>query len=548
VVGVIEYGEDYSCEHGEAWEVDCAKCSEPEPLNVTNTAVAAGWLKDNLGRGRLAGIFRRGAAGVLVHTPSIGQRGYQQLRGALVDGDDGPAQVRPIEAQAIAARVQYGWMCFRVKDDKPSPGMFPLSAAKLAASVPDLLPHVRSLRGVVHAPIVRRDGTILERPGYDRETALLYLPQPGLTVPPVPDRPTPREITDARQRILWPLVDFPFETDHDRAAFIGSALLTPLMRDLTPPPYKALAINARQMGSGKSLLAAIAAIVHGGVFRSETPEDDAELRKQITTILDMTTAPLVNFDNVTGVLKSGTLAGLLTSAAWDDRKLGANELARCVNDRVWMFTGNNVQLGGDMVRRTVWASIDPGMPNPELRTGFKIANLEEYVRAHQGQIICDLLTLIRAWVVAGRPGERVSSDSYAEWLRVVNGILSVAGISGRFDAKEARQQEEGEDDADWAEFLDGVYTLFGEREWTAKELLLRVSLDQENDFSGPLMLAEKLPRALAARAHKERGASHLAKSLGRFLKNRKGRWCGGKSAVLVAEGAKGCTWKVQIHQ
>lgn len=516
---------------------------------MTNAAVAADWLREQLGRGRLSGVFRRGEANTLVHTPAIGQAGYEPLRGATGEGDDGPAQVRPIDAQAIAARVQYGWACFRVRKDGSAPGMFPLAAARVAEAAPDLLPGVRPLRGVVHAPIVRRDGTILETPGYDPATRLLYLPTPGLTVPPVPADPQPREIEAARDRVLWPLADFPWETDHDRAGYLGAALLTPLMRDLTPPPYKALAINARQMGSGKSLLALVGRIVHGGVIRSEMPEDDAELRKQITTILDWTTGPLVNFDNVTGTLKSGTLSGLLTSAAWDDRRLGANELARCVNDRVWLFTGNNIQLGGDMVRRTVWASIDPGMPNPELRTDFKIRNLEAYIKERRGQILGDLLTLIRAWVVAGRPGEQVSSDSYAEWLRAVNGILTVAEIPGRFDAREARQQDEGIEDRDWADFLEAVWTAFGVHAWTARDVCDRVSLGGDLTAGGLVAVgAEKLPGNLGERAQRAGSAAQLGKSLGRFLTNRKGRYCGGKAAVLVAEDKKkGSLWKIHIH-
>lgn len=542
---MTSYTTDFTCRHGEP-PGECEACRLP--LDVSNAATAADWLREQLGRGPLAGVFRRGEANTLVHTPAIGEDGYEPLRGAGGAGDDGPAQVRPIDAQAIAARVQYGWSCFRVRKDSTSPAMFPLAAARVAEAAPDLLPGVRPLRGVVHAPIVRSDGTILESPGYDATSRLLYLPSPGLSVPPVPEEPTPMEIAAARDRILWPLVDFPFETEHDRAGFIGAALLTPLMRDLTPPPYKALAINARQMGSGKSLLALVGRIIHGGVMRSEMPEDDAELRKQITTILDMTTGPLINFDNVTGTLKSGTLAGLLTSAAWDDRRLGANELARCVNDRVWMFTGNNIQLGGDMVRRTVWASIDPGMPNPELRTEFRIENLEAYVAMHRGQILCDLLTLIRAWVAAGRPGQRVSSDSYADWLRAVNGILQVAEIPGRFDAKEARQQDEGEEDREWADFLEAVWTVFGSHAWTARDVCDRVSLTGDMTLDGlPAVSAEKLPGNLGERAQRAGSASQLGKSLGRFLRNRKGRWCGHKSALIFAEDKKkGALWKIHI--
>ena len=70
------------------------------------------------------------------------------------------------------------------------------------------------------------------------------------------------------------------------------------------------------------MLANIIRHIHGGVFRGEMPEDDAELRKQVSTILLVTTGPVVVIDNVSGVLRSSTLAALLTASVWGDRKLG----------------------------------------------------------------------------------------------------------------------------------------------------------------------------------------------------------------------------------
>lgn len=551
------YGRDFTCDHGEPLGAECTQCTggtaviAGEVLDVTNQAWCADWLRANLGKGKLSGVFRRAAANVLVHTPMIGEDGYQPLRGAEGVEDDGPTQIRPLQAQEIAARIQYGWSCVRYRKvgetRKQSPGLFPLAAAKVAEAAPDLLLSVRQLRGVVGTPIVRKNGSVFAEPGYDDDTHLIYLPTGGLQVPPVPEAPNAAQVRAAADRILFILSDFPFETDHDRAGYIGAALLTPLMRDLTPPPYKALAINARQMGSGKSLLAHVGRILHGGVMRSEMPEDDAELRKQITTILDMTTAPLVNFDNVTGVLKSGTLAGLLTSRDWDDRRLGANELARCVNDRLWMFTGNNVQLGGDLVRRVVWASIDPGMPNPERRTGFKIPDLTGYVTENRGQIIGDLLTLIRAWVVAGKPATVTSYDDFGQWIAAVNGILRVAGIPGTFDAQEARQQEEGSDDQDWAEFLEAVEHIFGDDRWSAREVCERVSMSG-NQLGGVVSLGvDQLPGNLGERAQKLGSAKLLGKSLGRHLQNRKGRFCGGRAAVEDGKDRNGKLWRIRRH-
>jgi len=102
------------------------------------------------------------------------------------------------------------------------------------------------------------------------------------------------------------------------------------------------------------------------------PHDDAELEKSISSILTCTTAPVVQFDNVSGTLRSSRLAALLTSREYSGRILGSTNSVDMVNDRLWTLTGNTLNLGGDLVRRTLWCTIDPGCPDPQLRTGFKL--------------------------------------------------------------------------------------------------------------------------------------------------------------------------------
>jgi hypothetical protein len=313
------------------------------------------------------------------------------------------------------------------------------------------------LRAVVHSPVIRADGTILAEPGYDPETRLLHLPEPGLDVPKVPDRPDATDVRRAVALLNEMVAGFPFVTEHHRANFIGF-MLTPLLRELVPPPYKMCAITAPQPGSGKSLLATCLRRIHGGIFRSETPPDEAEMRKTISAILETTTAAVVQIDNVTGPLRSSVMSGMLTNARWSDRRLGVNAGPNAhietANDRLWMITGNNVSIGGDLPRRTIPVVIDPRIPHPERRTGFAITNLESWVAEHRGELLAALLTLIRAWVVAGRPVDTATvSDDYAPWIETVRGILRNAGIEGVFDHPDT-QVETGVDDVEWGRLPD----------------------------------------------------------------------------------------------
>ncbi|MEV4384378.1 hypothetical protein AB0J68_01415 [Micromonospora sp. NPDC049580] len=515
---------------------------------VTNPAVAADWLREELGRGRLAGMFRRVDA--VVHTPRVGEDGYVPLTDDAAN-DDGPAQIRPVTDSTLASRITYTYGCYRMvkkgEDWEPVQATFPRTAARIPLDVPDMLPNLRTLRGVVHTPIVRPDGSLLEEPGYDPATGLLHLPEPGLVVPRVSEQPTAGDVADATKLLLEMVDGFPFVSEHYRANYLG-ALLTPLLRSLTPPPYKLHAIEAHQPGSGKTLLAQLARLIHGGVFRAELPEDDAELRKQITAILSITTGPVVILDNVSGALKSSTLAGLLTTSLWDDRPLGSTSWTRSTNDRLWTVTGNNISIGGDLPRRTIRTVIDPGQPNPELRTGFAISNLEGWVTERRGDLLHALLTLVRAWVAAGKPlpPER-ASDSYAIWVRTVEGILDVAGIGGQFDHP-STQVDVGTDDDEWAVFLDAAHKAYQGREWTAKELLGDV--DTGILITPGKVPLEALPDELAAKAGKHpKGPVGISKSLGWWLRNREGRWAGGLAVRRAGVDVhKVQQWQIHVGQ
>lgn len=513
-----------------------------QDLVLNDDQHALRWLEDHFGRGRLAGMFMR--SGSAVHTPREGETGY--IPPDEDAGHDGPAQVRAIDAEGVAATVDLSFNVRRqLQSGEHKPVLFPKVSARRALARPDLMPYLRRLRGVTHTPIVRRNGTVLTAPGYDVESQLLYLPDPGLQVPDVPLTPTPDQRFDALQLLERPIAEFPFVTANDRANYLG-LMLTPLLRELYPPPYKLGVITAPQPGSGKSLLASVLRILHGGVLRSEFPEDNAELSKQITAVLDVTTAPVVTFDNVTGVVRSSALAGLLTSGQWGDRKLGGNEWITRPNDRLWTLTGNNVALGGDIPRRAVFVTIDPRQPDPQTRTGFDIQGLERWTHEHRGALLAALLTLIRAWIIAGRPLTLTASDSFAEWSAAVSGILEHAGLPGRFDAPETVRDAESADDAEWRELLAALWQAFGAEPWTVRDVVDRL---QDGDvpqvgMPGKPVPLDALPGQLMDKAARS-GKRSISKSLGWWLRNRSGRWAGGYCVTLAEGSGRVNSWRVE---
>lgn len=78
------------------------------------------------------------------------------------------------------------------------------------------LPH---LEGVV-GPVLRADGSVLQKPGYDRETSLLYAPT--IELRPVPERPDGADVADALSLLREVVCDFPFKAEVHFSAWLRS--------------------------------------------------------------------------------------------------------------------------------------------------------------------------------------------------------------------------------------------------------------------------------------------------------------------------------------
>lgn len=519
---------------------------------VNNAAIAAEWLRGELGQGELACLFRRDWA--LVHTPCIGDDGYRepseddQRRGV----SHGPAQVRQITAAHVRALTEVRYEVVKERVDKDTgqpvfpPALFPPPAADSAvnaAAIGEGTPNLRELHGVTHTPILRPDGTVLDTPGYDQATGLLYLPNNGLTVPPIPDTPTAEEIAQAVALILEPVADFPFVSERHRTNWVG-AMFTPVMRTILPPPFPWFVVTAPQPGSGKTLLVKAIGIVHGMVTRPELPSEGEEQRKLITAILADTTAPVALFDNLAGVVRSSVLEALLTSASYSDRLLGATKNLTLTNDRLWMGTGNNAKIGGDLARRTYDVAIDPKGPNPFLRTGFTIGNLEVWMEERRGEYLGALLTVARGWVLAGKPSRELRSDSYAGWDGALRGMLAWAGLGDDFGQNQGSTVGAvSEDDADWAAFLAEVHRVLGGAAFRSKDVLARIG-GTDGFVMEPTVMKiqpELLPGDLAEKWSRAGQTAGVAKSLGRWLSNREGRYADGYTVHLERE-TKDAKW------
>ncbi len=333
------------------------------------------------------------------------------------------------------------------------------------------------LQGVVEAPVLRPDGTVLTEPGYDPTTRLYYAPAPGLVVPEVPERPTEADIKAALGLLDEAVGEFPYDTDADKANLLA-LLLTPVARPAIPGHVPMALIDAPQKGTGKSLLAGVVPRIATGREAGTMTEsrDDEEWRKRITSVL-AAGKTVITIDNIDRTLESGQLSSALTTPVWEDRPLGKTELLRLPQRATWIGTGNNIVIGGDIPRRVYRVRLNAKTPRAWGRTGFTHPNLAEWVEANRGDLLAALLTLARAWFAAGQPeAESVPTlGNFDSWVRVVGGILAAVGVGGFLDNLVELYEEAEEESAQWETFLATWHQHLGQRPTTAKEVAKRVT-------------------------------------------------------------------------
>jgi hypothetical protein len=283
-------------------------------------------------------------------------------------------------------------------------------------------PGVRPLVGVITAPTMRPDGTILQEPGYDPSTGLLYLPG-DVTYPHVDDEPTLDQCRHNFRALAEVARDFPFAKKHHFSAWLAG-LLTCIARPAIDGPCPLFAVDATTRGTGKTrLVQATARLAFGQEAAAfSQPEDEDEIRKRITSILYRGDS-LVLIDNVAKTLGGASLDAVLTSTTWADRQLGSNATIQVPNRPVWWATGNNLALQGDLARRTVQIRLESNVENPEERTGFLHPDLLSWIGRERNRLVTCALTLLRGYIVAGQPSKGTVWGSFESWSSLIPGVL-----------------------------------------------------------------------------------------------------------------------------
>ncbi|HCB13400.1 MAG TPA: hypothetical protein DEP36_07520 [Gammaproteobacteria bacterium] len=335
-----------------------------------------------------------------------------------------------------------------------------------------------ALSGVVNAPTLRPDGSLLDQPGYDPATGLLFESQ-GVVFPPIPERPARAQaeaaLTFIKQELL---AGFPFAEPSDRAAAL-SALLTALIRPAlrTAPMHT---FDAPHPGSGKSLLADVVALVATGNTAKvmSFTRDPEEMRKRILSVL-LQGAAVINLDNLEEPLQGAALCSALSQTSYSDRLLQYSRTISVSTCCTWLATGNNLQVIGDITRRCIPCRLDAQCEHPEERE-FK-RDLYDWIPEHRPELVAAGLTVLRAYLAAGKPKQPMKAlGGFEDWSNTVRAALIWLGEADP-NVGRAEFEEADPDRLQLRALMLAWYATFKSAGATSKEAVAKANETRIND-------------------------------------------------------------------
>ena len=286
-------------------------------IEISGSPDAIRKLKTALGAGAIPDLYVTGGRPVRI----------ERVSGTLAVDLDGDAPLPvvstpvtpPLLAHLLAAHTYtYRWGSRKDEqgraeffEQETTPGPAVLSAVLAGAE----WPAVPTLAGIIGTPVLRRDWSLLQAPGYDPASGL-YL-SPTVTLPPVPGTPTAAQVARARSFLLSTLLgDFEWEDAASLANYVA-LMVTPFLRRPLSALVPLAILSASTASSGKSLLSALIGLLVGQQTVPWPADNDAELEKLITSTFTAESGAVI-FDNLAEgeVIGSPILANLLTNPMW----------------------------------------------------------------------------------------------------------------------------------------------------------------------------------------------------------------------------------------
>ena len=405
-----------------------------------------------------------------------------------------------------------------------------------------------NLVAITPGPFLRPDGSVVDQPGYDPITQVLYASS-GPKAPTV-RRDITLEMAEEDLRQVWePFSKFPFVGDVDRGSVLA-LLLTAAVRPGIPIAPAGL-IESHEAGSGKTLCArAIANLTGVPAVPQAIAQQEEEIRKALFAAARAGMS-CVLFDNVgrDRSLDSASLAMALTSGGLADRVLGESTYATVPFRSLILLTGNNARIAGDLNRRVLRARITPNVENPWRRV-FDFCPRARTEATWLSMRVA-LLELIQVALADGST-LRTGGSGYPDWDRLVRETVCWltrrldigVGFADPVESLLSGYEQDPERDR-LARLLPSWRAIFEDRAVTVNEMVARVanpmpaSNGEGQENSVPYVL-DQLRDILA-----EIDPHRSTHAIGIYISQQKGRIVGGLELVSAGKRCGSSLWAVK---
>jgi hypothetical protein len=410
-------------------------------------------------------------------------------------------------------------------------------------------PGIRFLVGLREAPFLRPDGSVCQKLGYDEKTRFILAT--SVRFPHIPESPSQKQALECLKQLLDIVCDFPFASDEHRVSWLA-LVLTLFGRCAIDGPCPVFAVDANTRGSGKTRLVDLVSILLTGKEAPRTIQTDneEEMRKRALACY-IGARPLTLIDNVRGILGGATLEGATTGSTFEERLLGTNENLILPALTVWTCTGNNLTFTDDMGRRVLPIRLESELENPESRSDFKIPSLLSWVKQHRAELVAAVLTMWRAWFVAGRPHSEDLTlwGSFEEWSALLLPIISWLDLPSPMSTHEALTKNDSSKGTIYSFLAELANALQREKlkDISVREILEK-SYPTQTLSSGGYAAAQALRSVVEDLCGIPNGKQPSAKQLAAALRRYKGRRIH-DLRIMCEEDRKGVArWSVAVFK
>jgi putative DNA primase/helicase len=390
------------------------------------------------------------------------------------------------------------------------------------------------IAGVISTPTMRPDGTILDAIGYDEATGLVLMSPPRM--PSIPNRPSRHEAETAIDLLQSLLVEFPFVDDASRSVAL-SMILTLVLRGALLPAVPMHAATAPEPGTGKSYLFDTASVISTGercpVIAMGSDPNETEKRLIAAALSGQ---QIIAIDNVSEMMAGDFLNQVTERPLLKIRPLGTSADIRIPNTFTVFANGNNLSAPADMVRRTLLCRLDANIENPESRVfqGNPVAD----VLADRGAYIAAALTIGRAYVCAGFPGQLPRLPSFERWSDLVRSSLVWLGCADPCQSMDMARAEDPIRAARAALFGAWQKELgLNPGGFTVQQMTQEIETTDERGFLCPMFR-----EACLAVASERSGNTISARRLGKWLSSNNNNIVGGLKLTVNRSDPSRIRW------